>query len=89
MRKNILFLPGIKQRFLNSLTHSSALLTSSFVYTEGQIFYFFLNIMLYSRKFKFGYNQTIRESAVPKRLHTFISTLATGIAMIAVDSNRY
>jgi len=29
------------------------------------------------------------ESTVPKHLHTFVTTLATGIVMTAVDSNRY
>jgi hypothetical protein len=42
-----------------------------------------------SRKFKFGKNRTNRGITVPKHLQQFISTLATGIAMTAVDSNRY
>jgi len=41
--------------------------------------------LLYSRKFNFGYNRTNKGNTVPKRLHT----LATEIAMIAVDNNRY
>jgi len=42
-----------------------------------------------SRKFKFGKNRTNIGSTVPKHLRTFVTTLATGVVTIAVDSNRY
>jgi len=41
-----------------------------------------------TRKFDSGTNRTNRRSTETKHLHTFLTTLATVIAMTAVDNNR-
>ena len=45
------------------------------------------NLLNATRKFESGKNRTNRGSTEPKHLHTFVSTLATVIAMTAVDNN--